>query len=67
MLKIYHYDISGMSDEEFEKTYNTTPANVITTYGENRFREMEEEILATLEYAEQNKNNNFNGYQCYLF
>ena len=36
------------ADEEFEKTYKTTPANAITTYGEERFREMEHQILETL-------------------
>ena len=36
------------ADEEFEKTYTMTPADAINTYGEERFREMEEVVLATL-------------------
>ena len=36
------------ADEEFEKAYNITPADAINTYGEERFREMEQMILSNL-------------------
>ena len=36
------------ADEEFEKTYGISPATAINTLGEEKFREMEQDVLATL-------------------